>query len=76
MEDRLSDLYTLADKELSPQIYLQDLSEQCANMEQKVRKIMEKLSRSDRLVLQGYIDLRDELEYQSVKVAMKLSKGK
>lgn len=76
MEARLADLYPLADRELQGQIYLQDLSEQCAHLELQVLKIMQKLPPSERQILQAYIDLRNELEFQSVKIAMKLARGK
>ena len=73
MEIRLADLYPLADQELHGQIYLQDLSEQCANLEGKVIGIMDRLSSYDRQILETYIDLRNELEYQSVRIAIKLA---
>ena len=75
MDDRLLDLYALADRENLGQLYLQDLSEQCSNLEMRLREIMEHLPQADREILASYIDLRDELEFQSVKTAIKVAKG-
>ena len=55
-------------------VYLQELAEQCARLEERVRALAEKLSDNDRQLLEGYLDLRDELEYQSVKTALRFSK--
>lgn len=51
-----------------------DLAEHCAHLEARVRGIMEKLSPEDRETLESYLDMRDELEYQSVKTALRYSK--
>lgn len=76
MDARLMDLYALADEENLGQIYLQVLSEQCGHLEEQVREIMEELPASQQQILQSYMDLRNELEFQSVKVALKVAKGK
>ena len=75
MKDRLKDLYWVA-ADVSPQdIYLQDLAEQCAHMEMRVRELMENLSMHDRQILESYLELRDELEFQTVKTALRYSKN-
>lgn len=74
MDERLNDLYK-APRQFVPQdVYLQDLAEQCACLEERVRTMAEKLSDEDRELLEGYLDLRDELEYQSVRTALRFSK--
>ena len=76
MDSRLKDLYGLADQQHLAQLYLRELSEQCANLELRVMEIAEALPDEQREILECYMDLRNELEYQSVKVAMKVAKGK
>lgn len=76
MNDRLLDLYALADREHLGQSYLQDLSEQCGYLELQVIEIMEKLPLRQQDILKNSIDLRNELEFQSVKAAIKVAKGK
>ncbi len=74
MNERLYDIYRIP-KQSSPQdLYLLDLAEQCAHLEIRVHKLMEGLTESDRETLKSYLDIRDELEYQSVKTALKFSK--
>ena len=51
-----------------------DLAEECAHMEERVRALMSRLPDSDRELLQGYLEIRDDLEYQSVKTALRFSK--
>lgn len=75
MNERLKDLYWMAE-DVSPQdVYLLDLVEQCAHMEMRVREMMEKCSVHDRQILECYLDLRDELEFQTVKTALRYSKN-
>ena len=74
MDERLNDLYDAPGQYLPQDVYLQDLAEQCAHMEERVRALAEKLSDDDRELLECYLDLRDELEYQSVKTALRFSK--
>lgn len=51
-----------------------DLAEECAYMEERVRALMVKLPARDRELLESYLDIRDELEFQSVKTALRFSK--
>jgi hypothetical protein len=74
MDERLNDLYYAPRQYLPQDVYLQELAEQCARLEERVRALAEKLSENDRQLLEGYLDLRDELEYQSVKTALRFSK--
>ena len=74
MDERLNDLYRLPPQSLPQDIYLMDLAEQCAHMEVRVRELMIRLPAFDRELLESYLDIRDELEFQSVKVALRFSK--
>ncbi|MGN0999863.1 MAG: hypothetical protein ACI4PO_09950 [Faecousia sp.] len=75
MEERLKVLYRIPEKVLPQDVYLQDLAEQCAGLETRVRDIMEGLPAHDRQVPESYPDMRDELEYQTVKTALRFSKN-
>ena len=74
MDERLCDLYKIPQQSLPQDIYLMDLAEECAHMEERVRALMAKLPARDRELLEGYLDIRDELEFQSVKTALRFSK--
>lgn len=74
MDNRLTDLYQIPEHVLPQDIYLSDLSEQCARLEERVRVIAGRLPPKERQVLESYLDIRDELEFQSVKVAMQFGK--
>ena len=74
MDSRLRDLYTIPNSVVEQDIYLLDLSEQCAVLEERVRSMMQTLPRDQRAVLEDYWQTRDELEFQTVKVAMQYGK--
>lgn len=72
MENRLRVLYTLPDVQLEQDIYLLDLSEQCAHLEERLHGWMATLPQEQQLLLKSYIAARDELEFQSVKRALRM----
>ena len=74
MNDQLKDLYRIPPQSLPQDIYLMDMAEECAHMEERVKEMMQRLSASDRELLKSYLDIRDELEFQSVKIALRFSK--
>ncbi len=74
MDDRVRNLYTIPDTVVEQEIYLLDLSEQCAVMEERVRAIARSLPSKQRAIIEAFLDIRDELEFQSVKTAMKFGK--
>ena len=74
MNERLNDLYRIPDRVLPQEVHLLDLAEQCAQLEQRVRDVTERLSGDDRELLSSYLDMRDELEYQTVKLALRFRK--
>ena len=74
MNDRLKNLYQIPERCLPQDVYLLDLAEQCAQLEEQVRELERKLPRKDRETLENYLNMRDELEFQSVKMALRFSK--
>lgn len=74
MDNRLHDLYTIPESVVPQDIYLLDLSEQCTRLEMQVRSIACTLPSKQRQIIETFLDVRDELEFQSVKVAMQYGK--
>ena len=74
MDSRLNDLYMIPKTVVEQDIYLLDLSEQCAVLEERVRTLARTLPPEQRNVIEAFLDIRDELEFQSVKVAMRYGK--
>ncbi len=70
MHNGLRDLYELPPKEL----YLLELAEQCSRLEYQLLEIAESLSIEQRMIIEAYIEIRGELEFQSVKRALKIGK--
>ena len=66
MEDRIVDLYE--------DMHLMTLREQCLALEEKLERVKECMPLSDRQVLESYLDMRNELEFQSVKAALRWGK--
>ncbi len=75
MNARLKDLYDFPCKLSEDDIYLQDLAEQCAHLEDKILGIADSLSWDARAILEDYISTRNELEFQSVKRALKIGRN-
>ena len=74
LDERLKDLYRIPKQNLPQDVYLLELAEHCAYLEERVRVFIEGLPEEDRVMLESYLDVRDELEYQSVKTALRFSK--
>ena len=74
MDDRLKNLYTIPERVVVQDIHLLDLSEQCAVLEDRVRAIARRLPQRERMTIEDFLDLRDELEFHAVKVAMQYGK--
>ncbi len=75
MDPRLSDLYRLPQDLTEQDIYLMDLASHCAYLETQVRAIVDSLPPNEQAILESYLDARDELEFQSVKRALKIGKA-
>ena len=74
MDDRIKDLYRAPDIREYENFHLETLSESCAVLEEKVYAIIQTLPEQKRQVIEEYIHTRDDLEVESVKVAMRMGK--
>ena len=74
MHEKMKPLYSVPEWVVPQEVGLQYLSEQCANLEGKVRAIAARLPERDRETIEAYIDLRDDLEVLCVKTAMRIKK--
>ena len=69
MNGKLRDLYEFPDG-MDPA--LMELTEYCAVLEERVLQLAQSLSEEDRAFLEAWIDVRDELEFQTVKKALRI----
>lgn len=74
MEERVLDLYHLPDIKEYQDVCLLALRDECASMEQCVNDILYRLSDNDRTIIETYIEMRNELEFQTVKTALRWGK--
>lgn len=74
MEERIQDLYKLPNITDYEDIHLQTLYESCAVMEERLGAVKERMSDYDRYILESYIDLRNDLEFQSIQTALRWEK--
>ena len=74
MDQRLESLYEIPNIADYEDICLQTLRESCASLENRLRELSERLPEHDRQIIEAYLDIRDELEFQSVKTALRWGK--
>lgn len=74
VNNQLEDFYKLPNIREYEDLCLQSLSEQCAAYEEKVYGMMSRLSQRDKEVLETYITLRNDLEAETFKVALRWGK--
>lgn len=74
MDKRLSNLYTLPDQNGEQSLYLLELRDHCSRLEYELLEAAEGLPAHLRVLIEGYIEIRDELEFQSVKAALGFGK--
>lgn len=74
MDNRLYDLYCIPENVLPQDLHILDLREHCVHLDERVRELMAGLPEEQRQLLESYMDTRDELEFQSVKMALRLGK--
>lgn len=72
MDERLRNLFCVPDRGAWENVYLLDLRTHCGALEERVRNLP--LSPEDRQTLEAYIDVRNELEFESVKLALRWGK--
>ena len=74
MEEKIKDLYRLPDIDKYEDIHLLTLSENCAMLEDQVRKLIQTLPEQNRLLIEDYIRTRDDLELETFKTALRWGK--
>ena len=74
MEEKIKDLYRLPDIDKYEDIHLLTLSENCAMLEDQVRKLIQTLPEQNRLLIEDYIRTRDDLEFETFKTALRWGK--
>ena len=74
MNKWLSDLCDLHELCGEQNVYLWELREHCDRIEQQLLDISYDLPIEQRMMIEGYIDLRNELEFKSVKLALRFGK--
>lgn len=74
VDDRIIDLYKLPDIGEYEDIHLLTLREQCEVLEQQLRQMLPDLPERYQQKMTSYLDLRDELEVQTVKAALRWGK--
>ena len=74
MDGQITDLYKLPNIKEYEDIHLLTLSEHCAVLEGKVYAIANDLSDEKRYIIESYISTRNDLEVETVKVALRWGK--
>ena len=74
MDKSAQDLYQLENIGAYEDIHLLTLSEQCAVLEDRVRAIALTLPDRQRLIIEEYINTRDDLDTETVKTALRWGK--
>ncbi|MBE6982792.1 MAG: hypothetical protein E7435_00675 [Ruminococcaceae bacterium] len=74
MKETLQDFYRLPNINKYEKVCLQSLSEQCNAYEEKVRTIISRLPEKDKQVLETYLSLRNDLEVETFKTALRWEK--
>ena len=71
MDERIIDLYHLPDADELAQIHAMELREQCCYAEARAMEIIQDLPEEKRQVIEGYLQLRDDVEFYEVKMALR-----
>ncbi len=74
MNPNVADFYSVPNIQEMEDISLQQLREVCLTLEDRLRYVIEDLPDSQRCVVEAYLDARDELEFQTVKAALRWGK--
>lgn len=74
MDPRLEALYQIPNIADYEDTCLQILRENCAFLEDQLQELSERLPEQDRQIIKAYLDMRDELEFHSVKTALRWGK--
>lgn len=74
MDDRLRELYRVPNRKEYENLHLETLRENCAVLEERVLAIARILPEQKRQVIEEYIHSRDDLEVETVKMALRWGK--
>ena len=74
LDKRLTNLYTLQDQNGEPNFYILELQDHCSRLEYELLDAAEGLPEHIRILIEGYIETRDELEFHSVKAELRFGK--
>ena len=70
MKKSIVDLYKVPNVEQYEDVNLLALSESCGVLEERVYDILQNLPEHERLIIEDYIRTRDDLELETVKMAL------
>ena len=74
MKDRLYDFYNALGIRQCADFSLLELREQCDALERQILEIANQLPSHNQAIIEAYIDLRNDLEVESVKTAIRLGR--
>ncbi len=74
MDERILDLYRLPNISEYEDVCLLSLRENCAVLEARLQEIIERLPEQDRRIIEAYLDMRNDLEVETVKTALRWGK--
>ena len=72
--DPIKDIYRLPDISEHEDLKLQTLMENCSVLEARLYEIVERLPEYERQIFEAYLDMRNDLEVETVKAALRLGK--
>ena len=70
----VTNLYKLPDIEKYEDLHLLTLSENCATLEEQIYKLAKTLPPKDRHIIEAYINMRNDLEVETFKTALRWGK--
>ena len=74
VDGQVTNLYKLPGIEQFEDLHLLTLSENCAVLEERVYRLAKTLPDSKRQILEAYISVRNDLEVETVKTALRWGK--
>lgn len=75
MDGQVADLYHLPDIEQYTDLHLLALSDDCSVLEEQVIQIAKSLPEKQRQIIDAYISIRNDLEFETVKTALRWGKA-
>ena len=74
MENGITDLYQLPNITEYEDVHLLTLWENCVSLEEQLEAVKDRMSDYDRQLLECYINMRNDLEQETVKAAIRWGK--